>query len=527
MTESRRLNMGFSSQFLRPFKWAYRHLRAITRSVRFMVTFWQALILAGVLAAFSMTLYINTRASFTRALQQRLVLVATGTHDMLFSYWRAERSASMAPGNWEKAPSGSFPELAKSNTLKPVVLRWAEKTNALNSGEFIRVLNLDGNILATSPAFAALGYPVSFNAHVAISNGRALFETVPQPDKAPMQLATYPVRENGEVLYALQVALSMEEIEASLLRLRKRLTWLLACALLLTIIVGWCTASWSLQPVGRMIRQVQRLGLGPLSERIDVPQTDDELERLAATFNAMLERVESSFRRLRQFSAAASHELRTPLTAMKGELEVTLRRKRTVEEYEESLRTQLEALEDMALTVQELLALAREDATGNSVDKQPVDCARLVEDTGKAWQKLAVNKQVEVQLSTGEPLWVLGERRLLERLLANLLDNALRHTPPGGQIQVSTNREESKAQMVVTDTGGGIAADEMPYIFDRFFKPRAVKTEGSTGLGLGLCRLIAEAHQGSIDVANAPNQGAMFTVSLPLLNALYLQSDGQ
>lgn len=506
---------GAASAAATPRQRRWQALHAWTRSVRFLVTFWHTLTLAGILVTFSAVLYTTVAANLSRDVNRSLALLANGTGEALFAFWRAERAAAMVPGNWQDAPAPTFRSLVDSAAFPTLIGRWAEKTRALAGEHPVRVLSRGGQVLAASEGFQDSGNPADVTA--ATRTGQPVYDTVLSASGQHLRVITFPVQEDDVVLYALQVAASLESADASLERLRARLVWLVPLTLLLTGLLGWWLASSVLRPVGHMIEQVEGISTGRLAERIDVPETGDEIERLATTFNANLERMEGAFKRLRQFSAAASHELRTPLTAIRGELEVCLRRPRSPTDYQQVLQTQLEALEDLGLTVQELLALARDEAAQGSVDKQPMDCGALVRDVGQAWERLARSKHVRIEVQAEQAVWVLGERRLLERLVMNLLDNAVRHTPSGGDVTLSIKAHEGSARLIVQDTGPGIASADIPYLFDRFFKPRGAGSEAeSTGLGLGLCRWIIEAHQGRIEVSNRLPQGAVFTVWLPL-----------
>ncbi|MGH2349844.1 MAG: sensor histidine kinase, partial [bacterium] len=313
----------------------------------------------------------------------------------------------------------------------------------------------------------------------------------------------------------IQTAGSLKHVDDSLAGLRLWLLWLTPLTLLGTSAIGWFLATTALRPVGRMTRQAQRIGAERLEDRLDVPKTGDELERLAATFNDLLARLEHAFRRMRQFSAAASHELRTPLTAMKGELEVVLRKPRRPEEYRSVLHTHLQLVDEMAHLVAELLMLARSDAVKGAVEFRPVEIGALIRQVSDLWCRSAEAKGIRITIATPKRVWVRGEPRLLERVVANLLDNAIRHTPAGGRITVRSERHGEQACLIVQDTGPGIPAGELPHIFDRFFKPPAATNGSSTGLGLGLCRWIVEAHAGRIDIISPPAQGATFTVWFP------------
>jgi heavy metal sensor kinase len=319
----------------------------------------------------------------------------------------------------------------------------------------------------------------------------------------------------------VQSAVSLDQLEATIGKLQRWLWLLVPTTLAFTSLAGWLLASLAMRPLARMVANIQGIGARNLHERVYVPATGDEIERLGVRFNDMLERLERTFQRMRQFSAAASHELRTPLTVMKGELEVALRKTRTPQEYKQVLRTHLETIDEMAAMVQELLALARDETAEGEIEWRPVDLCALVDGMSRAWSPLAQSKRMGLEVSVDGPAWVFGERRLLERLISNLIDNAIRHTHEGGKVVVEVTREGKDAQICIRDTGEGIPQEELPNIFDRFFR---VKTENSvarpSGLGLGFCRWVAEAHNGGVEVASPHAKGVIATVRLPLIGSM-------
>jgi heavy metal sensor kinase len=324
------------------------------------------------------------------------------------------------------------------------------------------------------------------------------------------------MREKGHLLYFVQVATSLLQTDSSLERLRSWLLWLIPTTAVLASLVGWFLASLALRPVGRMIREARQMSESRLHQRIAVPQTGDELQKLGVTFNEMLDRFERGFKRLRQFSAAASHELRTPLTVMKGEMELALRKLRTEGEYERVLRNQLRVVDDMARVVEQLLAVAHAEDGELAVNWEVLELEALIRSVAQSFGPIAHDKKISLQITTEGGVRVQGERRLLERLIANLLENAIRHTPSEGQVTLEAVRRGEQSLLIVRDTGKGILAEDMPKIFDKFFSPQQ-SSEGipSTGIGLGLCRWIAEVHRGKIAVTSLPGHGAEFTVSFP------------
>ena len=270
-----------------------------------------------------------------------------------------------------------------------------------------------------------------------------------------------------------------------------------------------------------MVEKVRSIGVKDLHDRLEVPNTHDEIEQLAGTFNDLLQRLDKSFKRARQFSAAAAHELRTPLSVMRGELEVTLRKARTNEEYQDILRLQLEVLGELSSVVDQLLALAHSEEGEESLEWKDIQLGELAAHAANPWRKIAGSKEVTMDLSEREVLSVRGERRLLERLVSNFLDNAVKHTPARGRIFIEISRQGSDACLAVRDTGTGISTEDMPRIFDKFFTQGSKRKNGvsGSGLGLGLCRWIAEVHQGRIEVSSPPGQGAEFRIFLPITAA--------
>ena len=489
-------------------------------SIRSTLTFWYIGILALILVLFGGVLCFSVARSLARDLDKTLALQADGVASTLFAFREAEQSAlGQGAGNWKTAPALTFPGEIQRGQLPELVSRWARKTNNLETGRLIRLIDRYGRPLAASASFSQLELPVSRKAVREALEKRTSYETVRRPGQRN-RLITRPVIEQGRVLYVVQVAGSLSLVDASVKRVLFGLVVLIPLTLLLASSGGWFLATTALKPVDSMISQAQHISTKQLEERIPIPEADDELKRLAVTFNEMLGRLEKGFRQLRQFSAAASHELRTPLTVIRGELELALRRVRTPEEYQRVLAVHLEKADEMIAIIEELLAFAYNEAVDRAVEWKPIDLVALARQASELWRTVASGKSVRIEMALCEPVWIRGEQRLLERLVANLLDNAVNHTPPQGRVTLSVNLQGQGACLSVQDTGSGIPLDQLHQIFDQFFKQRSPTNNdetASTGLGLGLCRWIVELHRGHLDVTSPPGQGATFTVWLPVL----------
>jgi heavy metal sensor kinase len=490
------------------------------RSIRFTLTLWYAGIFTLILGAFGWALYQNVSSSLARDVDRELALRADGVANAIHSYWEAKRQA-VAPGNWEGAPAGSLKEVAALGQFPALVRQWAEETGHLQAGRPAAVLDHNGRLLAVSSRYPIFAQATVEEALAAAEHRPIIFHTVSLAE-GRTRLVTRPMVDGGVRFGFVQGAASLAGSDTSLARLRLWLWWLIPFTLLLIGTVGWFLTDKALQPVDAMVRMAQHISAQRLEERLVVPKTGDELERLAITINDMLGRLERAFKRLRQFSAAASHELRTPLTVMKGELEVTLRRPRETEEYRQTLETHLKTIDEMTHTVEELLMLARGEAVDSAVEWKPVNITDLLHEAIKPWQVLAAGKGLKIQIHADGPAWVRGERRLLERIITNLTDNAVRHLGEHGVVTISVDKGHGQVRLRVQDNGPGIPPEELSQLFDRFFKPRSGSANGgggAAGLGLGLCRWIAEVHRGRIEASSAEGQGATFTVWLPMHQA--------
>ena len=487
------------------------------RSIRFSLTLWYAAILIVILSLFGAVLYTNVRANLVRDVDRLLVSEADGVGDSIISFGKAELEAQSPNRFSQDKITEMFLGNMAQGELPALISRWGEVTDALDTVRPVRIVSHEGETLAFSSSLTNWVIPVNSQLLRSTGAGKALYETYRVADGHRVRIATYPIHEKGQPLFFVQVAISLLQTDASLERLRSWLLWLIPTTAILASLIGWFLASLALRPVGKMIREARQLSESQLHQRIEVPRTSDELQELGLTFNQMLDRFERGFKRLRQFSAAASHELRTPLTVMKGEIELALRKPRTDEEYERVLRGQLGVVNDMARVVEQLLAVAHAEDGALAVQWEMLELGDLIRSVVRVYEPMALQKNLALRVLAVELVSVQGERSLLERLVANLLENAIKHTPPGGCVKLEALAREGKALLIVKDTGSGISAEELPKIFDKFFSHKhSLKGASSTGIGLGLCRWIAEVHKGKIEVASLSGQGAEFTVSFPV-----------
>jgi signal transduction histidine kinase len=265
----------------------------------------------------------------------------------------------------------------------------------------------------------------------------------------------------------------------------------------------------------------RRIGAESLHERLLVEGAQDEIGRLAATFNEMIERLEKSFEQVRQFTGDASHELKTPLTVIQGEVEVALRTETTIEGFKEVLVSALEEIGRMNNIVTNLLDLAKADVDGLSATKEPVRFDNVVMDSYELLEKVAADKGLKIDILKNDQVTVMGDSLRLGQLVFNLLDNAIKYTEGDeGNINISLTLEEGHAKLVVKDSGIGIPPQEIAHIFDRFYMVDKARSReaGGTGLGLNICKVIVDSINGTITAKSEPGRGSEFIVLLPALS---------
>lgn len=291
--------------------------------------------------------------------------------------------------------------------------------------------------------------------------------------------------------------------------------------LLLACLGGYFLARKSLAPVVAMASQARGMGADHLQDRLAVANPRDELGQLARSFNELLDRLEDSFERQRRFIADASHELRTPVAILRGETEVTLSRSdRTPAEYREALAILNSESQRLSHTIEDLFTLTRADAGQLPLNLRDVYLDELASDLLRQSRSLAFAKNITLSGTIVPDLLAHADEALLRRMILNLLDNAIKHTPPGGTVCLDLKKQEDSFVLSISDTGPGIPADLQQKIFERFFRVDKARSRGETdtggaGLGLAIARWIAEAHQGRLELTRSDPSGSTFSAFLP------------
>jgi len=328
--------------------------------------------------------------------------------------------------------------------------------------------------------------------------------------------------------YEIHAAVPTEPFDQALDHFRLIEKEALPLLVLLASLLGYWLSDSSLAPVKRIIETAQSIGGQNLSRRLEVPKARDELRHMTETLNAMLARIESSVNRVTQFTADASHDLRTPVAVIRATAEITLRRRRTDGEYRTALSKILETSVETSDLLENLLTLARADASAAAMTMQRVDLGKYVCKARDRAAVLSADVALCVTVRTpAEPVWVKADAIAIDRLLLILVDNAVKYTPPGGYCEIELSCDHARAVITVRDTGIGISEIDLPSIFERFVRAdrtRSRETPGA-GLGLAIARWITEVHGGTIGVESQVGVGSVFRVSLPVLQESHKAND--
>ncbi len=320
----------------------------------------------------------------------------------------------------------------------------------------------------------------------------------------------------------LLVTQSLEPVYETLLSIRYQILWGLPIALFLAGAGGYFLAGRVLRPIENITRTAQDISASDMSQRIDYSGPADEVGRLAATFDNMLDRLQSAFARERQFTGDAAHELRTPLTALKGRVGVTLSQPRSVSQYTDTLQEMEGQVDRLIYLSNDLLYMASLDQQRQTLTMETIALQSFMGAIIDQIATLASSKQITLTNSIADDLTIRGDIDLLIRLFLNLLDNAIKYSPVEGQVMVVAESKDQEVVVSISDNGPGIPAEHLPYLFERFYRvegdrSRSRQDDGHDGAGLGLAiaREIARVHGGYITVESTIGQGSSFMVHLP------------
>ena len=460
-------------------------------SIRFRIAAWYFLSAAPILIVLAIGSWVAMRASMYQGIDEELFRKSLGVEQYFQTRGRS-----------------AIPELQKELT---------NGTELPLGGGLFQLFDEQGNMLFQSPAIAR--HNVSTAPHL-LPGQRPVYRDSAKSGPR-VRLGARAADINGRI-FIIQVAEPLRSFDQSLTDFAQLLYISIPVLLLLLAAAGYWLSGRAMAPVEQINREARAIGADNLTARLSVPKPRDELRTLSETLNAMLDRIEISVNRLTQFTADASHELRAPLTLIQTAAEYTLRRERSQDELLDALRKILRETNRTSALVDRLLELARADSGSNQLRLTSIDLTSLLKEIADSAQPLARKKQIKfnAQLES-DTIQVMGEDASLRELFLILIDNAIKYTNKKGSVTLTLSEEPAFAVIDISDTGIGIAQENFPHIFDRFWRADKVRSRemGGTGLGLSIAKWIVEQCAGSITVNSTPEVGSNFTVRLPLLSA--------
>ena len=348
-----------------------------------------------------------------------------------------------------------------------------------------------------------------------ILGGESLaFETIHIPER----------NANVRILYSgigsdiiLQLGQSMENETRFVEVFKKIFIFTMLLLIILSAGVGWFMARRAVSGVAAVTRTARNISAGSLEKRVPVKANNDEIDQLATTFNHMLDRIQKLVTGMKEISDNIAHDLKSPITRMRGAAEVGLTSGMTLPEFEQMAASNVEECDRLLDMINTMLMISKTEAGIGEFQSQAVDLARIVQDACELFQPIANDKHIAMSCDVHQAVLITGDVSMLQRVSANLLDNALKYTLPGGKVRINVRREaEGSAAMTVKDTGVGISDKDLPHIFDRFFRCDPSRSQTGSGLGLSLAKAIVEAHNGTIEVESEVGKGSTFRVVLPI-----------
>ncbi len=448
----------------------------------------------------------------TKTFRLRLTLIYTVVVMIMFYLANFIIRVEFRDTHYENIDKYLLKEAAEvSNGIDPAEIKTNEEIIKKVGEEYYQVINSRGEVRISSLNNNYL-WPVKRELLEMAFKGILQFDTIKYKGEN-YRILYYPVGKDN----IFSVGESLKPVDDDFAVLSRLFLIFLPLVLVISSVMSWFLAGRALSPVVKIKSLAEQIRHGRLEQRIDIGGKGKEIDDLVRMFNEMLDSIQKSVEAQKRFTSDVSHEIRSPLTSLRGSIEVALRKKRSAEEYEELLRSNLSDIIRLSRIADDLLFLAKADNNIIEVRKHWFDVNQLMKGIVERvrYHGLSLVEKYE------ENLELYGDSGILEHAFSNLINNAIKYTPPGGTVTIMTRKEDDSIKIVVSDTGMGIPENDIPYIFDRFYrvdKERSRKM-GGTGLGLAITRWIVSAHNGKIIVKSTVGSGSDFIVILPKASA--------
>ncbi len=456
---------------------------------------------------------------FRRSLVFRLTLVYAATCAILsiaafFIFYRVMVSDMLAHTDDALTEElHEFSSLLASKGMAALREGINRKAQSAGTGDvFLRLLTKEGKEIVSSDLGPWQGIGISEIALKRLTQDEPVFEALKPPGWKHTTRVIYGMTGSGTVL---QIGQSLRDDEEIIEDFSQDFRPALAIIFTLAALGGWLMARRALSGVKKVTQTAMAISGGAMEKRVPLTGRGDEIDRLSQTFNHMLERIQSLIAEIKQVTDNIAHDLKSPVARIRGLAEVTITTGRSLDEYKTMAASTVEECDRLLGMINTMLEISEFEAGVATLSITKVDISRLAEEACDLFQPLAEDRGLVIKAKVPPQLLVSADRSKLQRALTNLLDNAIKYTPAKGTVTVSVKEGKKEAIISVSDTGRGIAADDIPHIFDRFYRADKSRSEPGAGLGLSLVLAIVQAHGGDIQVSSTLGAGSTFTVVLP------------
>ena len=460
------------------------------KTLRVRFALWTAGLLLAVLVLFGVFVYLSMWQGLANSIDDSL---------------RLSTSQAIAAVNIENGQINFSDSLPESSTA-----------DLRDRGLTIRILSPNGDLIQAVGPYQKI--PIDLLNVKNATTGTSGFSTISLSNSDPVRVYTAPIKDNQNLLGVIQVVQSLEPLYGTLDRLLLALLISIPILLIVSALSGYYLAVRALSPIDQITHTAQKISTEDLSARLNLYGNDDEVGRLAATFDSMLSRLDDGFKREHQFTSDASHELRTPLAAIQTIINVTRENRRSLDEYEMALDDISEETERLRALTEDLLYIARNDAQPNTLH-EVINLSDILTDVCESRHPLAVSKKLHLNHEIQNDLYISGDIDALIRAFVNLIDNAIKYTEAGGIRVQAVQCKDHNLEIIISDTGRGILPEYIPHIFERFYRVDESRTTQGFGLGLAIVQEIVRAHQGTIEVSSQVGVGTVFRLTFPKAEA--------
>lgn len=451
--------------------------------------------------------------SFRLTLWYALIFTLTSLLALSIFYYRISQ-ITMGNTNDELLEElEEFHVLMQKRDVDQVILDIGFEAQSKGNGVFYRLLTNDGVVLKA----------INMETYGNVSVSDAALEALRRNEKYVIQTIQMPAHEyDVRVIYGaisptiiFNMGLSLKDNYKYLGVFQKLIILLMIPLFFIAAFIGWFLARQALKGVEEVTQTAIKISNGAIDKRVKVKRRSYEIDRLASTFNSMLDRIQSLMKGMQEMNDNVAHDLRSPLTRIRGLAEITLMGKKSIEDYSEMAASTIEECDKLIAIINTMLDITETESGVSLFQSEPLDIVDLIGSACELFDPIAKEKEVRLTTVLPDRLFIQGDKSKLQRLVTNLLENAIKYNRRGGTVTISASKDNQQVNIRVEDTGLGIPEEELPHIFERFYRCDRSRSLAGIGLGLSLAKAIVKAFGGEIYVQSTLNKGSIFTVSLP------------